>query len=733
MRVILDTDQYLLLETTNDGLTPLHISFCRPILDVKMVELMLEFATDPNDPLLLRKLVEVKSHKTCQTALHLAAKSGNLQLFRALLHTGCDYRAKDFEGETPLLIAVTSGFEQAVMDLVELDRFALEDVNNRQESWLHKAILNGQTQLLEEFKSSTSPYELMRCGKYHDDMLSPIELAASQGECEILRILLEILKVADLRYDLQRYGDSYAGLQGKALKAAALSKNGVEVAKILLRDKKSIEQKIEGKNGLDWALESDNFPVVKVILESEYWQVAMRNSYCSEDFPAMTPMRQLVAKSTDLAKLLLDRCMTVEQFRDRKDKKTIRKNPAVATFNYEFIDDTFAINEWQKDTSSWTPYSTNGYTVKNNHVISHMVDCERVELLNHPVVKSLVYHRWRKYGKIFMALLLLFYSTFLCFLNGYAWYSPVPYQNGTTAEVTNSTTNFHESNFVSFARYGICVQAVLYIIKELVELGLKKLKYFGQLDNWVEMFLYPLAMVFALKGNLDSDTHWIIGCVALFLGWINFLLLLRKIRQVGVQVLMFTRVATTFAKFLLVFLLFALAFGFPFYLLVRNHSGFKSLGLSMVKVGVMAVGENTLFDQSVKTSLEEELVAVYYPYATIVFLVLFLFLVTTVLKNMLEGLAVGDIQRELAHSKLRKLQLQTDFVLDIESVLISNWKWSKSLVKRMDFFVRSKTVRLYDRFDCRSLKSTCCRHSEPPLFPEIPFSTAKEVGSLKKA
>ena len=48
------------------------------------------------------------------------------------------------------------------------------------------------------------------------------------------------------------------------------------------------------------------------------------------------------------------------------------------------------------------------------------VEHRRVELLKHPVVKSLIKYKWKKYGQVIYFFNLAFYALFLIFLTSFA-------------------------------------------------------------------------------------------------------------------------------------------------------------------------------------------------------------------------------------------------------------------------------------------------------------------------
>lgn len=65
--------------------------------------------------------------------------------------------------------------------------------------------------------------------------------------------------------------------------------------------------------------------------------------------------------------------------------------------------------------------------------------------------------------------------------------------------------------------------------------------------------------------------QWNVGAVAVFLGWMNLLLFIRKFPVFGIYVVMFTDVLATFSRFFVVFFLFVTAFAISFFVLLQSQ------------------------------------------------------------------------------------------------------------------------------------------------------------------
>ena len=74
------------------------------------------------------------------------------------------------------------------------------------------------------------------------------------------------------------------------------------------------------------------------------------------------------------------------------------------------------------------PYSSDSAILKDNHPLSIMTACFQEDLLAHPLVTSLLRHKWQSYGRYVYYLNLFIYLIFLIFLTGYILTTDAPYK-----------------------------------------------------------------------------------------------------------------------------------------------------------------------------------------------------------------------------------------------------------------------------------------------------------------
>lgn len=75
------------------------------------------------------------------------------------------------------------------------------------------------------------------------------------------------------------------------------------------------------------------------------------------------------------------------------------------------------------------------------------------------------------------------------------------------------------------------------------------------------------------------------------LAWLNLLGDIRQLPYLGIYVIMFFDILKTFLRFSVVFLVFVVAFGLGFHLLLINQAPFATVSRSLLKTTVMMTGE----------------------------------------------------------------------------------------------------------------------------------------------
>jgi uncharacterized membrane protein len=194
------------------------------------------------------------------------------------------------------------------------------------------------------------------------------------------------------------------------------------------------------------------------------------------------------------------------------------------------------------------------------------------------------------------------------------------------------------------------------------------MNYIKSWENWIELLLIIVTFTScsSLVDSIKVNRH--LFAIAILLGWFELVLLLGALPLLSVQTEMLKRVSLTFLKYMAGYIVLILAFAFSFYIIfeedvqVDNAVHFTNPFISILKTAVMFAGEfevsNLPFDNLPGTS-------------HVIFL-LFVFFVTIVLLNLLNGLAVGDTKtaREDAEtlSLAARVRLMT-YIFDVNALL----------------------------------------------------------------
>ena len=88
--------------------------------------------------------------------------------------------------------------------------------------------------------------------------------------------------------------------------------------------------------------------------------------------------------------------------------------------------------------------------------------------------------------------------------------------------------------------------------------------------NWLELTLFTFSAVFVWVFHTEClcpmPAQWQIGVVVVFLGWIELIIIIRKLPLTGIYVVMFLDIFYTFCRLIILSTLLVVAFGLAFYM-----------------------------------------------------------------------------------------------------------------------------------------------------------------------
>lgn len=294
-------------------------------------------------------------------------------------------------------------------------------------------------------------------------------------------------------------------------------------------------------------------------------------------------------------------------------------------------------------------------------------------LIRHPLIASFLFLKWNR-------LAFIFYLNFcLCLLFAV---STVYY---ILACYINTPESVKLENFV----WSITLVLTIYIgLRELGQFIFSPWAYLKSLENYMECGLVVLVTLILFNSCSESwrrtiaSTSILLVCVEIFLlaGSLPFL-------SFSTHYFMLRTVTQSFLKSFLLYAIIFFAFSLSFFTLLHekpeskdnrpNEGGeeeeeegelnkFSNLGLSVIKTLVMSTGE---FDAgSIKFQLD--------PSSYFVFTA-FLFIISTVLLNLLNGLAVSDTQAIKSEAELLNNIRRCQVLARYERAFLVNGKWNR--------------------------------------------------------
>ncbi|XP_030851100.1 transient receptor potential cation channel subfamily A member 1 homolog isoform X3 [Strongylocentrotus purpuratus] len=696
------------------------------------------WAAEENKPEALQALLEHRmaskileySDRYDNTALHIAAENGYLGIVRILLNNGAALDWKNEDEETPIHVAAANGHTAIVLEFVKRDESTINDEDENSNTPLHQAAMAGHAKTVRALIEAGADIE-----SRNQQLWTPLDCAAHKGWVKTAYALLE--------------NDSTVDPTDKAkvtpLHLAAVSGH-VDMVKLLLEWKADLSLvNTDQKNCLDLAIESGHEDVAMAIISHSKWKDALNSeSIDAVTMERTTPMRKLIKKMPEVAAKVFNNCMI------ENDKPREHRDYCI-TVDYELLDDMFS--RWGEDTSdnlsdngsegsdspfqdngqlrdSATPYTTRAETIRKNHPLVIMVRSKREQLLGHPLVTSLLNHKWSNYGRFFYYSSLLFYLCFLTFFTGYLVVNPPPFYYNITADAkvvfnfdgeVRWMESYSNATFFVFGEIGhwlIIALAGINLLREVVQIYHQKLNYLG-FENLLEWCVYGLAILFvapvspylypygdgAGEIRVREAWQWQCGAAGIFLAWINLILFIRKFPQLGIYVVMFTDILKTFANFVVLFILFIIAFALAFYALLMNQSPFNRVEYSLVKTFVMMIGEfefDSIFHTQdylteVDLTNQEDFVGhVYYQEITYIIFVVFVVIMSIIIMNLLVGLAVDDIKEVQEQAKLQRLAMQVDLAMDVQEALPS-FIWRRYIIKTKRIYPNRFATSMFSR------------------------------------
>ena len=131
----------------------------------------------------------------------------------------------------------------------------------------------------------------------------------------------------------------------------------------------------------------------------------------------------------------------------------------------------------------------------------------------------------------------------------------------------------NEISFLIIADVIIIIYCVSRLFLEGIQICKRKLQYFLDLENWLEIAVFITSILFVihhlqLKCFCPDKRTWTMGIIAVFLGWIDHIVFSRQIPFTGIIISIMYNIFITFVRLVLIAAQLIFAFALPFYMLL---------------------------------------------------------------------------------------------------------------------------------------------------------------------
>ncbi|XP_067937182.1 transient receptor potential cation channel subfamily A member 1-like isoform X2 [Watersipora subatra] len=588
------------------------------------------------------------------TPLHYASKIGNLPSLMSLLALGARVTCTDKSKQSPLHFAAMYGRFQTCKRILKDPQgkfiINMSDVNGR--SALHLAAQFGNVKIVALLMQSGALFNRDHGGN------TPLHLASKQSYTQTIKLLLNV-------HPSLLNAENH---DGNTSLHEAIMANKPKCVDLLLSMGAEIKENFENRTFLDIGIERSHYEATLAVINNTRWkEILMMPSHVHGSY-----LIGLVKHLPNICNAALDRCAESSEHDPISPQYSITYNFDLIRTDPESIPKKEELKE--QDTLSENIYRSHMPMA----ALMSMVKYERVQCLSHPVCLEFVKMKWSTVGIWLHMLNLLLYALYLASLTGAIIFIG-PLGGPTHTLSVNDTTTSSAMNPSTGKGLRITVLLVLlafigfHLLKEFAQVYQMKWRYFLEITNYMECFMYICTMLYAIFTLMNSTAEWVFSCgvIGLFFSWINLLLVLQRFEFFGIYVVMFKEILASLLQVLIVFSILLFAFGVTFYVLLRREvdQGYTTLPLATLTSVVMMVGDMNYMDTFLTPHIDGDPTTSRFSSMALIILCLFILLIPILLMNLLIGLAVGDIEGVQKNARLKRLAMQVELTADMEKKL----------------------------------------------------------------
>ncbi|XP_076814332.1 transient receptor potential cation channel subfamily A member 1-like [Clavelina lepadiformis] len=265
--------------------------------------------------------------------LHISTLQGDVNIFKILLNAGIKCNVHNDLEQTPLHLAAMEDNVDIIFEIITTNRVTIFDEDEKCRTPLHIASLYGcETALEKLIELGANPKDI------DADSCTALHLCVSEkGGLTCAKILLKTestlidCKTADMETVLH----------------LACYHGNDDLVKLFLEYDADVTVRLsDGRNPLDVALDERNESCARTLIEHVSWKRSLSNALlCSGPGRITTPFRKMIDQLPDVAELVMTKCMSDNGARIEDSEYKI-------AYNFEFLEDTYLIAEWRRQSES---------------------------------------------------------------------------------------------------------------------------------------------------------------------------------------------------------------------------------------------------------------------------------------------------------------------------------------------------------------------------------------------
>jgi len=654
------------------AVTPMHSAAKSFDHTIEMLELFVNNSGDINSGL----------DKDGGSVLHAAIRANNVQMARYLLSQKVETIPKTFF-ETPLHTAAENDNYEIASLLLESNPGCINSLKNKKERQtpLHIVADAGYSNTCEVLLNFGADVSLV-----NGQCMTPVHLAARNPNEPVLRKLLE--RGADLNTKLVNTVDG-DGRTPLFVCTSSKGRGATECMLTLVEFGAELDiQTDDGYTALHMAA-IDRKPSRVNVLISQGADLSIKNK---AGFSSLYFINKKVPQCMKTFEERLDTGLRLESANSEMSSKVkMDFNKLSPNMNSLHRQDIAIFMELMK-----SPY----------HV-----------LLKHPLSQAFLYLKWNQIK--YLHLIFIIFSHFI-YSTVYTIYALLIFGSICEPHDYDSLMNDRFNLSISIPCYlkgeGVNPSEVwiarvawlflilftfIYVVNEGIKILTTTKSYFRKWDSYIDLVLILSFFLISFHGDPFKDKVFIglwqfhVAAVGCFLTWLQMMFYIGKLPRFGKYVQMFRAVATGVLHFMIAYSPLIIAFAVSFMIMFPNNDAFSQFPYAIIKLFVMMLGEIDYEDLYYPqkqflnfTEIVSESENQAFPGTAHLLVLLFIFLVSIILMNLLVGLAVSDIQGLSKSAKLNQLVQQVELINYMEGWLFSPiFGWSPDNVKK---FLRSK-------------------------------------------